>query len=170
MYIPDGDNKGIIGEMIIEMKRGKDHSRLVSEPMMAELRSGIDPESLNFIVPIPPLSGGSGPSHLLSEQIRIMTGIEILDIIRLKKGCRSSKNLSGDLKFDNAKGFIEISGEVDLHRLKILLIDDIITTCGTAHWCSYELLKHGVGSVHVLGACRTVRRDHLDYIGYQKRV
>ena len=170
MYIPDGDNRGIVGEMIIEMKGGKDHSRLIAEPMVAELRSGIDQESLNFIVPIPPVTGGSGSSHLLSEQIGIMTGIEILDVIRFKKGYKSSKNLSGDLKFDNAKGFIEISCEVDINGSNILIVDDIITTCGTSHWCSYELLKHGAGSVHVLGACRTVRRDHLDYIGYKERV
>lgn len=77
MYVPDGDSRGIIGEMIIEMKGGKDHSHLVAEPMMAELRTGIDPESLNFIVPIPPLTVGFGSSHLLSEQIGIMTGTQL---------------------------------------------------------------------------------------------
>jgi competence protein ComFC len=90
----------------------------------------------------------------------------VLDVIRFKEGMLPSKDLSGDEKFNNAKEQVIIKDQDKVRNRSILLLDDIITTCGTAHWCSSELLNAGAKEVHVLGICRTIRKKNLEFIGY----
>jgi predicted amidophosphoribosyltransferase len=166
MYVPDTADKGFLGRLVLKMKDGSDHSRIISEAMKFAFEEELGSLRFDVIVPIPPKLNGRGPTHRLCEHLSRSTGIPIVETIRFKYGVISSKDLSGDKKFDNARDNVDLNDISGIRSKEVLLVDDIITTCGTAHWCSSELLKNGAVSVHVLSACRTVRKEHLDFIGY----
>ena len=139
---------------------------LISEAMKYVFDEELNKIHFDLIVPIPPNLNGRGTAYVLAELLSKMIMKPLIDIIQFKAGLMSSKELSGEDKFNNARDSVTLLDIDDIESRHILLVDDIITTCGTAHWCSLELLRKGAESVHVLSACRTVKKDHLDFIGY----
>jgi predicted amidophosphoribosyltransferase len=123
----------------------------------------------DIIIPVPTHDNEIGPSMAISRRLSDETGIPTIDILQFTEGMKNSKDLSGDEKFDNARDKVFLNDVHKIGSMSVLLVDDIITTCGTAHWCSMELIKKGATSVHVLGALRNVRKTHLDFIGYSGR-
>lgn len=169
MYVPDDPNKGMYGKMIIDMKNGIDHSNLISEVLKYVFDKEQNDEQFDLVVPIPKKDNSVGPGYLLGKRISDKLNLPFTDPLSFIKGMKSSKDVPGENKFDNAREKALLNDTVEITSKNILLVDDILTTCGTAHWCSYTLIEEGADTVYLLAACRNVRKQHLDFIGYEGR-
>jgi predicted amidophosphoribosyltransferase len=79
---------------------------------------------------------------------------------------RSGQGLPEAQKFINMKGKVNVIRPEEIVGRRILLVDDIMTTRGAAHWCSGDLLRAGAAVVNVAVAGRSVDMRELEFIGY----
>lgn len=67
-----------------------------------------------------------------------------------------------EARLQNAKRSFELDTPQVLDGMRILLIDDVLTTCATAQRCAYLLLSQGAKEVFVLAAATTSKKN-LDH-------
>ena len=67
-------------------------------------------------------------------------------------------DLSTKERLANVRGVYRIDDDFKVDKKSILLIDDIYTTGSTVNECAKILKQAGAKRVHVLAACRAVRK------------
>lgn len=169
LYVPDIPSKGTMGAIIGDMKHGQDRSEEIVHAMMSIIGKEAKDIQFDTLIPIPASDNSSGPGWNICQRLSALIGIPVLEAIGFDRTLMSSKDLIGEEKFQNVFGKVRIKEGTELSGKRILLVDDIITTCGTAHWCSLELMKAKAYSVHIISACRTVWKTLLDFVGYEGR-
>lgn len=171
LYLSHSPDHGRMGDLLIEFKKNGQNKELIADVMVDTIQENIPIEEIDIIVPIPSGSRISFfPTKQLAEIISSNFEKPMHDLIKFKEGYVPSKGLLKDNKFDNAKDMVLIKEPEAVKDRRILLIDDVMTTCGTVHWTSSELRKNGAELVYVSVAGRSVDNIHLDYIGYTGRI
>ena len=133
----------------------------LSEYMLNTFREQYSEEAFDFItcVPLYPddlKSRGYNQSRLLAEHISQKTGIPFKDGI-LNKIYRTEKQsgTSPIERFGNVLGVFEVTKDIDLSGMSILLVDDIETTGSTLSECGKMLFLAGADKVCCLSAAVT---------------
>ncbi|MCX5778157.1 MAG: phosphoribosyltransferase family protein [Elusimicrobia bacterium] len=75
-------------------------------------------------------------------------------LVRRRRG-RVQASLGRQERLKNMQGVMAVKDPLHIHRKKILLVDDVATTCSTLDACAAALKKSGALSV----VCVTVARD-----------
>jgi ComF family protein len=100
---------------------------------------------------------GFNQSELLARLIARRTGLRLLDPVRRRRATQVQAGLSNSRRRQNVAGaFRAKSGAVQ--GLRILLIDDVMTTGATASACAHVLKRAGAKSVALLTLARVDRR------------
>jgi ComF family protein len=99
---------------------------------------------------------GFNQSKLLGKAIARRRGIPLIDGLRRAGATRSQAGLSGSARRENVAGAFRARRRVT--GLRILLIDDVMTTGATAGACARALKRAGAQSVSVLSLARVDRR------------
>lgn len=134
--------EGKIKEFIYNLKYNKDRDKAI---LIGNIMSKFIIESklkIDIIIPIPMhrdrlKEKGYNHTYLIAKRISDITGIKIEDSLKKEKITSSQVLLSGTERWYNVKGSFK---SIKKYKNKsILLIDDVVTTGATAHFCALEL-------------------------------
>lgn len=131
----------------------------LAKPLAKLMLPAIDKNRVwDCIVPVPISrerlkQRGYDQSVLLAKEVSKLTGIPCrTDILEKKKHNRTQHNLSAKEREANVRGAYRAEGAA---RLRILLLDDIVTTGATAVECAKVLYRNGADYVGCV-SCATV--------------
>ena len=121
------------------------------------VESSMDTERYDFIVPVPlhPVrlrDRGFNQSLLLAERVaHLFPKAQVSqDLERIRPTRVQSRINNPDERHANVRGAFAVKQEISLHKARILLIDDVVTSGGTVSECATALLRAGVKEVDVL--------------------
>ena len=146
---------GVLAEAIHQFKFHR--VRRLSRPL-GNLLLDLDMPDADGIIPVPLrkkglIERGFNQSLLISHIIAKRTGISLFtDSLRKTKDTAPQIGLSARERLMNLKNAFEVQGNVT--DLRLLLVDDVITTGATVRECSKMLLKAGAKEVTVLALAR----------------
>jgi len=112
--------------------------------------------SADVIIPIPIRNArkrerGYNQSELLAEELsRLINKPLARNAVKRIGSSHPQVNLSREERLKNVKGAFQVVFPSELVKKKVLLIDDVATTCSTVHECSRTLLDAGASKVYVL--------------------
>jgi ComF family protein len=118
--------------------------------------------SVDCIIPVPLSCRGLrtrefNQAALIAKRVSEKTGIPLcIDLLKKVRETVPQSTLSVNERRENVKNAYEVSG--DLGGMKIVLVDDVVTTCATVNECARVLKKAGAASVMVLAAARATNR------------
>lgn len=98
---------------------------------------------------------GYNHSELIGKELSDITGISVINTLERTKDTSSQVLLNVDERWYNVKGAFKHVD--DLNDKSILLVDDVITTGATAHYCAEELKAAGAKKVTVVTFARTIK-------------
>ena len=134
--------------------------RTLVGPLGRLLARAVPPErAFDLVVPLPlhwrkRLSRGYNQSRLLAEEIARLRGLPMKNIVRRVKATAPQAGLSNSKRRLNMQGAFAVRKGVDIKGLRVLLIDDVLTSGATANGCAAALLSAGATAVDVLVAAR----------------
>ncbi len=159
-----GSYDGQLKDLIHLYKYGRVQSLA---PRFVDLLGAALPLENNFDVAVPvPLhwrrrwQRGFNQAAQLAKGIAGRRGIRFANVLARKRWTGSQASLSHSERRGNVAGAFRLSGRAtdSLKGLKILLIDDVMTTGATAGACALILKRAGAKSVTLLTLARVDRR------------
>jgi ComF family protein len=140
--------------------------------ILARLVVGVLPKDREFdaIVPMPlhwwrRARRGFNQSDALAREIGRVTGLPVLRTVRRVKATTPQAGLTNARRRQNMSGAFRVKrrrrGEIA--RLRLLLVDDVLTTGATAAACARVLKRAGAAHVTVAVVARADRRIGLSY-------
>lgn len=166
--------KNTVGELvskIFELKRDASNAELFADAMAYVLVNRHPEIQADLIVPIPSSPQNPvNPGFEMATHLSRILDLELADVISLDPSYRPSKEAPDwKAKFLNARGKITITTPALVVGRSVLLVDDVLTIGGLAHWSSRSLLEAGAKEVNVIVAVRATDTIHLDKVGYEGR-
>lgn len=112
----------------------------------------------DLLVPVPMhwrsrLSRGFNQAHALSDYLGRQLGLPVRPVVRQVRAKNPQKTLSRQARLQNLEQLFACTE--DLKGQKVVLVDDVITTCATAIKLSECLLASGAKQVDVWALART---------------
>jgi ComF family protein len=105
---------------------------------------------------------GFNPSDLLAREIGKKWGVPVRSVIRRKKATRPQAGLTNAKRRANVQGAFKIPRGRSLAGMRVLLVDDVVTTGATASACARVLKRAGAAHVALLALARTDRRQAVE--------
>lgn len=99
-------------------------------------------------------------SKLLANEIGKLLDVEVVDLFEKEKDSVGQKFLNYKQRQENMLGMYKLRPVKLRKDSKILIVDDIITTCATVNYCA-SLLSKKVGSVYVCAIARNKLRHKI---------
>jgi ComF family protein len=142
--------------------------RPLAKPLGALLARAIPREHrFDLVIPMPlhwkkRWSRGYNQSELLAREIARRWGVPVAQVIRRVKPTLPQAGLSNSKRRLNVRGAFRLRKGKNLHGLRVLLIDDVLTTGATASACAAVLKRAGASRVAIATVARTDRRISLE--------
>jgi ComF family protein len=142
--------------------------RPLAGPLGALIARAIPREHrFDLIVPMPlhwkkRWSRGYNQSELLAKEIARRWGVPVGNIVRRVKPTAPQAGLSNSKRRLNVRGAFRMRKRANVKGLRMLLIDDVLTTGATASACASVLKRAGASHVAVAVVARTDRRSFLE--------
>jgi ComF family protein len=137
--------------------------------VLGELTARAIPREHRFdlIVPMPlhwrkRWSRGYNQSELLAKEIARRWGVPVANIVQRVKATAPQAGLSNSKRRLNVRAAFRIRKGSNIKGLRVLLIDDVVTTGSTASACASVLKRAGASHVAVAAVARTDRRITLE--------
>ena len=147
--------EGVLAEVIHQLKF---HGlRRLSRPL-GKLLVSLEIPASDRIIPVPLskkglITRGFNQSLLLSRAIAQHTGIHLsMDALFKIRDTQPQLGLSARQRLTNVRNAFEVRGSV--RDMRIVLVDDVITTGATVRECSKMLMKAGAKEIIVLALAR----------------
>lgn len=102
---------------------------------------------------------GFNQSALLAREIGRRFDVPVRKVVRRARSTKTQAGLTNAKRRANVRGAFRIRRGVRLDGMRILLVDDVLTTGATAAACARVLKRAGAASVTVLALARTDRRE-----------
>jgi len=120
-------------------------------------------ERFDRIVPVPlhwvkRCRRGFNQSELLARAIARRYGMPVSPVLRRVRATAVQAGLSHSARRANVEGAFRVRRGVSLEGLRVLLVDDVMTTGATASACARALKQAGARYVAVLTLARADRR------------
>ncbi len=120
-------------------------------------------ERFDVVVPVPLYwrrrwQRGFNQSELLAYPIARRCGVPVVRLLARSRSTRAQAGLSHSGRRGNVAGAFRLRRGRDVTGLRILLIDDVMTTGATAAACARVLKRGGARSVTLLTLARVDRR------------
>lgn len=117
----------------------------------------------DVIVPMPlhwrrRWSRGFNQSDLLARELGRRTGLPVRGVLRRVRNTSAQAGLTNAKRRVNVLGAFRVNPRCSVAGLRVLLIDDVMTTGATAGACAAALKKAGASHVTLLTLARTDRR------------
>lgn len=117
---------------------------------------------VDLVLPVPQhwrdrlMSATHGPDEIawtIGRFLKVPADTHILNKVKLTP---KQHQLTGTKRRQNLQGCFSVNPTAKLHNLRVLLVDDVLTTCTTANRLSQAILNAGAESVHVAILARTL--------------
>jgi competence protein ComFC len=150
--------EGLVKEMVHRFKYNDKRSIALTIAAMINELIRENNVKYDLIVPVPISKKryrkrGYNHTELIARELSNITGVKYINAIKRIKDTSPQVLLNEDERWYNVKDAFECG--IDLRNKSILLIDDVITTGATAHYCSVELKSSGASNVVVLSFARS---------------
>jgi len=124
-------------------------------------------QSFDVIVPMPlhwhrRWQRGFNQAELLAQEIARRWNVPVRNAVRRRKATRMQAGLTNAKRRANVQGAFLLKRGQRLDGLRVLLVDDVLTTGATAAACARVLKRAGAKHVAVLALARTDRRMSID--------
>jgi ComF family protein len=106
---------------------------------------------------------GFNQAALLAREVARRYGVPVSQVVRRSRATPSQAGLTHAKRRANVRGAFKVKRGARLNGLRVLLIDDVLTTGATAAACARELKRAGATHVTLLALARTDRRELLSY-------
>lgn len=167
IYPRDTPGRGTLGARVLAFKADGTGAAPLVEAMVFTLKTRYDEGVFDGVVPHPPTPGKRfRPAMVLAVGVAKALGIPVVDALELDAAYASTRTTDLEGRFDRAKGLHRIKEGRRVEGKRVLMIDDVLTSCGNAHWSAEVLVEAGATSVGVAVLGRTVGAEHLERIGY----
>lgn len=101
---------------------------------------------------------GFNQAELLARRLGERLGIPARGVLRRRRPTRSQSGLSNAARRANVAGAFELKARTGVRGLRVLLVDDVLTTGASAGACARALKQAGARHVAVLSVARADRR------------
>ena len=123
--------------------------------------------AFDVIVPMPlhwfkQWQRGFNQSELLAAEIARKWNVPVRKLVRRQKTTAPQAGLTNAKRRANVRGAFRFTGGRRLEGLRVLLVDDVVTTGATASACARVLKRAGAAHVSLLALARTDRRAVWD--------
>jgi ComF family protein len=127
--------------------------------------------SFDVIVPMPlhwfkQWQRGFNQADLLAREVGKKWRVPVRNVMRRQKATRSQAGLTNAKRRANVSGAFRIAfrnkGHRPLDGMRVLLVDDVVTTGATASACARVLKRAGAAHVALLALARTDRRTAVE--------
>jgi ComF family protein len=123
--------------------------------------------SFDVIVPMPlhwfkQWQRGFNQSEDLAREIGKKWNVPVRNVIRRKKATRPQAGLTNAKRRLNMSGAFRVPRGRSLAGMRVLLVDDVVTTGATASACARVLKRAGAAHVALLALARTDRRQAVE--------
>jgi ComF family protein len=150
--------EGMVKDAIYRFKYGghKEYGKYLGKLMAEKIKYQISEEGFDLIIPIPihkrrKKERGYNQAEELAKSISSELGIPMDPFILARvKETSPQSGLSIVQRQNNIKKAFKIDDTINLHQMKILLIDDIYTTGTTINYCADLLKERGAKKVFFL--------------------
>jgi ComF family protein len=120
-------------------------------------------EKFDAVVPMPlhwrrRLERGFNQAALLAKHLSRRRRIPVLNTVRRIRATRTQTGLTNARRRENVRGAFRARRGRPLEGLRVLLVDDVMTTGATASACAAVLKRAGARSVTLLTLARVDRR------------
>ena len=105
---------------------------------------------------------GFNQSDLLAREIGKKWNVPVRNVIRRKKATRPQAGLTNAKRRLNMSGAFRMPRGKSLAGMRVLLVDDVVTTGATASACARVLKRAGAAHVALLALARTDRRQSVE--------
>jgi len=162
-----GAYEGELRKLIHIFKYGK--VRSLARPLGALLAAALPREErFDALLPVPlhwwrAFQRGFNQSHLLAREVARRTGIRLIRPVRRVRPTPPQAGLSNAARRTNVGAAFQVRGR--LTGLRLLLIDDVMTTGATANACAAALKRAGAARVTLLTLARVDRRMFVSLPG-----
>jgi len=124
-------------------------------------------QRFDLIVPMPlhwfkRWQRGFNQADLLAQEIGRKWQVPVRNVVRRRKATSSQAGLSNAKRRANVQGAFRVARGQALNGLRVLLVDDVLTTGATASACARALKRAGAAHVSLLALARTDRRTAID--------
>ena len=154
--------RGIVREVIHEFKYGRQmHLRHL---IAGWLHAALDDErlrdvSIHLIVPVPlhparQRERGFNQASLLAESLSAETSMPCRPVLQRIRYTTTQTALDRSQRMENLHNAFRLRKNADVRGLRVLLIDDVLTTGSTLSECARVLKRAGAMSVHAATAAR----------------
>jgi predicted amidophosphoribosyltransferase len=171
LYVSDSDDKGEVGALVLRMKKSVAPVDTLASLVVEAFRRRYSDFKPSVLVPMPSSASKQWqPAVALAGAVAKALGHPVAEALVLDSSYESKRDATQIAKFESCRDKFLTANKTGIAGARVLLIDDVMTTAGHAHWAAIELQKAGAASVHVMVAARTVTLSHLAFIGYSGRV
>ena len=123
--------------------------------------------TFDVIVPMPlhwvkQWQRGFNQSDVLAREIGREWGVPVRRVVRRKRATRPQAGLTNAKRRANVQGAFKIPRGRSLAGMRVLLVDDVVTTGATASACARVLKRAGATHVALLTLARTDRRQAVE--------
>jgi len=123
--------------------------------------------TFDVIVPMPihwlkKWQRGFNQSDDLAREIGKKWNVPVRTVVRRKKATRPQAGLTNAKRRANMQGAFRMAGRKSLAGMRVLLVDDVVTTGATASACARVLKRAGAAHVALLALARTDRRQAVE--------
>jgi ComF family protein len=154
--------RGIVRDVIHEFKYNRQiHLRhLVARWLRAALDDDrLSGQQLDVIVPVPlhparQRERGFNQAGLLAEMVSTETSIPCRPLLKRIRYTTTQTALDRSERMENLHNAFRLRKNADVRGLRVLLIDDVLTTGSTLSECARVLKRAGATSVHAATAAR----------------
>lgn len=168
-----GAYQGALRELIHLLKYGR--IRTLSRPLGRLLAAAFPlDQRFDAIVPVPlhwrrRWRRGFNQSALLAEELSRRFGLPVIKALRRARPTASQAGLTSARRRANVAGAFAPSRRARVEGLRLLLVDDVMTTGATASACSRVLKSAGASYVAFLALARADRRFGADLPARRER-
>jgi ComF family protein len=105
---------------------------------------------------------GFNQSDLLAQEIGKKWNVPVRNVIRRTKATLPQAGLTNAKRRANMSGAFRVPRGRSLAGMRVLLVDDVVTTGATASACARVLKRAGAAHVALLALARTDRRQSVE--------
>jgi competence protein ComFC len=155
-------SRGIVRRVVLDFKYGRQvHLRhLVARWLRAALNDArLRNRHFDVIVPVPLHSGrererGFNQAALLADSVSAEISIVVNPMLERVRYTTTQTAFDRSERLENLRGAFRLRRGADVRGLRVLLIDDVLTTGSTVSECARVLKEAGASSVHAATAAR----------------
>jgi competence protein ComFC len=155
-------SRGIVRRIVLDFKYGRQvHLRHL---LARWLRAAIDDERIrhhhfDVIVPVPlhrarERERGFNQAALLADLLSTEMSISAKPVLERIRFTTTQTAFDRAERMENLRGAFRLRKDADVRGLRVLLIDDVLTTGSTVSECARVLKEAGASSVHAATAAR----------------